>query len=224
MLLAQSRSTLLPLAVAMIAWQLSVWLLRKEDRRNYRNQLLIVMVIISAASAVLFIVYSGFLDKAFLIRGYSPARLKAWGTILARVEEAPWFGHGLTADPRTSGTDVYGGRWILVHPHSVYVATLLYGGIVGLLLFITVVISALWQGFGRARQSINLAAACMVLYGALCIVLNGNMLIHHVKPFWLFFWFPVALVIASEIPSHPLYGESRMPNERDEKGAAAILE
>jgi O-antigen ligase len=177
------------------------------------------MVIISAASAVLFIVYSGFFDKAFL-RGYSPARLEAWGTILARVKEAPWFGHGLTADPRT---DVYGGRVILVHPHSVYVATLLYGGIVGLLLFITILISALWQGFGRARQSINLAAACMVLYGALCIVLNGNMLIHHVKPFWLFFWFPVALVVASELPDHPLHGAFEKFKSGREKSAPVEL-
>jgi O-antigen ligase len=177
------------------------------------------MVIISAAIAVLCIVYSGFFDKAFL-RGYAPARLEAWGTILARVKEAPWFGHGLTADPRT---DVYGGRVILVHPHSVYVATLLYGGIVGLLLFITVVISALWQGFGRARQSINLAAACMVLYGALCIVPNGNMLIHHVKPFWLFFWFPVALVVASELPAHPLHGALEKFESGREKSAPVEL-
>jgi hypothetical protein len=43
MLLAQSRSTLLSLVVAMIAWQLSAWLLHAEDRHNYRKQLLIVI-------------------------------------------------------------------------------------------------------------------------------------------------------------------------------------
>jgi hypothetical protein len=178
-----------------------------------------LLALVSAMIVWLFMAYPGFFEEAFL-RGYSPRRLELWGKLLARVEEAPWFGHGLTASPRT---EISYGR-ILFHPHSVYVGTLLYGGIVGLLLLVAAVISALWQGFGCGRQPINLAAATMVLYGTLCIGLNGNMLIHHVKPFWLFFWFPVALVIASEIPGHPLYGKSRMPSERDGKSAAARLE
>jgi O-antigen ligase len=218
MLLAQSRSTLLSLIIAMIAWQLSAWLLHGEDRRNHLKQLLILIVLISAASAVFFMLYPGFFDEA-LIRGYSTGRFKLWGKILVRVKQAPWFGHGLTADPRTES---WPGS-IKVHPHSVYVGTLLYGGIVGLLSFIAVVISALWQGFGRARQSINLVAACMVLYGTVCIIPNGNMLIHHVKPFWLFFWFPVALVVASEIPGHPLHGELDTPQGDGTASTAAEL-
>ena len=217
-LLAQSRSTLLSLIIAMIAWQLSAWLLHEEDRRNHRKQLLILIVLISAASAVFFMLYPGFFDEA-LIREYSTGRFKLWGKILVRVKQAPWFGHGLTADPRTES---WPGS-IKVHPHSVYVGTLLYGGIVGLLSFIAVVISALWQGFGRARQSINLVAACMVLYGTVCIIPNGNMLIHHVKPFWLFFWFPVALVVASEIPGHPLHSELDTPQGDGTASTAAEL-
>jgi O-antigen ligase len=205
-LLAQSRSTLLSLVVVMIALQLSMWLLHKEDRRNYTNRLLIVMVLIFAASAVFLRVYPEYFKLAFLRKISYQVRLDIWGHLLVRIKNAPWFGHSLIADPRT---EVIGVVWL--HPHSVYVATLLYGGIVGLLLLMAVVISGLWQGFGRARQSINLVAACMVLYGALCIVPNGNMLIHHPKPFWLFFWFPLALVVASELPGHPLHGEFEIP-------------
>lgn len=213
MLLVRSRTPMFSLAVALIAWQFLVYRPHKVEKGSHRNKLLIVAVVIAVAVSVLFMVYPEFLHKTFVSRGLRIGiRTELWGKILARVREAPWFGHGLTADPRT---DVYGGRRILVHPHSVYVATLFYGGIVGLLLFITVLISALWQGFRRARHSINLAAACMVLYGALCIVLNGNMLIHHPKAFWLFFWFPIALVTASEMPGHPLHGNSRVPIGRD---------
>jgi len=215
MLLAQSRSTLLSLVVVMIALQLSMWLLHEKDRRNYRNQLLIVMVLIFAASAVFLRVYPEYFKLAFLRKISYQVRLDMWGHLLVRIKNAPWFGHGLIADPRT---EVIGVVWL--HPHSVYVATLLYGGIVGLLLLIAVVISGLWQGFGRGRQSINLVAACMVLYGALCIVPNGNMLIHHPKPFWLFFWFPLALVVASELPGHPLHDETRIPKDRDTTSAA----
>jgi len=163
-------------------------------------------------------VYSGFFVKACL-RGYSPARLKLWGNVLVRVEEARWFGHGITEDPRT---EILSGR-ILLHPHNVYVRILLYGDIIGLLFLIAVVLSALWQGFMRPRKPINLTSATMVLYGALCIGLNGNMHIHHAKPFWLFFWFPLAFVVASELPSHPLHGEFEVPKGGGKASSAAEL-
>jgi O-antigen ligase len=208
-LLAQSRSSLFSLVGAMIVWQLVTWLLYKEDKGNYRKMLLIVFLVIVGASTMLFILYPEFFEQQYLSRLLS--RFQLWGKILERVKDAPWFGHGLTADPRTE----YVPGKILIHPHSVWVGTLFYGGIVGLLLFVAVLVSALWQGFGSVKQPINSVAACMVLYGALCIVPHGNMLIHHPKPFWLFFWFPLALVAASELPGHPLHDESRISNQRD---------
>ena len=219
MLLAQSRSALLSLAVVMIAWLFFALLFYKMDKGSHRYRLLIVLVVITVVSAVLFMVYPGLFDRVFL-RGYSVPRLELWGTILARVEEAPWFGHGLTADPRA---ELLSGR-IKVHPHSVVIGTLLYGGIVGLLLLLAVVISTLWQAFGNTNNPIKLLLASMALYGALCIVLNGNMLIHHVKPFWLFFWFPIGLVMASKLPDYPLPDDSSIPNGRDATSLASALD
>jgi O-antigen ligase len=210
MVLAQSRSSLLALVLAMIAWQLSVWMFHMEEKRSRRKRVLIltVLALMAAASAVLLIFYSEFFRLAFL-RGHSPFRLELWRKILLQVEEALWFGHGLTTDARTVMSD---GK-ILVHPHSVYVGTLFYGGMVGLLLLIAVVLSSLWQGFVRLSKPINLMSATMVLYGALCMGAQGNMLIHHVKPFWLFFWFPVALVVASELPDHSSHGNEASTDE-----------
>jgi len=209
MLLAQSRGPLLSFAVSMLAWQLSAWLLRKEESHNHRNRLLVVLALMSVLITALIIVNPEYFKLVFLRKISYQYRLDIWGQLLVRIKNAPWFGHGLNADPRTEVS--IGVIWL--HPHSVYVATLLYGGIVGLLLLMAVVISALWQGFGRVRQPMNLMAASMVLYGALCIAPNGNMLIHHPKPFWLFFWFPVALVVASELPGHPLHGEFETPTD-----------
>jgi O-antigen ligase len=201
--LAQSRGPLLSFAVSVLAWQLSTWRLQKEDYYMHRNKLLVVLVSIFAVISVLFILNPEYFQLSFLRNISIGHRLQMWEQLLLRIKGAPWFGHGLTADARTTTSDGF----VYVHPHSVYVATLLYGGIVGLLLLVSIIISALWQGFGRANQPINLVAASMVLYGALCIAPNGNMLIHHPKPFWLFLWFPVALVVASELPGHPLHGE-----------------
>jgi hypothetical protein len=75
----------------------------------------------------------------------------------------------------------------------------------------------------RLRKPINLFSATMVLYGALIIAPNGNMLIHHPKTFWLFFWFPIALVVASELPGHPLHGEFETSTDGNTVTAAVEL-
>jgi O-antigen ligase len=203
MLLAQSKGPLLSFTVSLLAWQLSMWLLQKENLYIHRNKMLFVWVSIFVVISVLFILNPEHFKLATLRKISIGHRLQMWEQLIARIKDALWFGHGLTADARTRTSEGF----VYVHPHSVYLGTLLYGGIVGLSLLVSIVISALWQGFGRVSQPINLVAAAMVLYGALCIAPNGNMLIHHPKPFWLFFWFPVALVVASELPSHPLHGE-----------------
>jgi O-antigen ligase len=213
MLLAQSRSSLLSLAVAMIVWQLFAWLPHKGDKDNRRYKLLVVLVLIFAVSAGLFMIHPQVFKSSLIGRGYS-SRLEIWGQLLVRIKDAPWLGHGLNAYAHT----VMSNGTIIIHPHSVYVGTLLYGGIIGLLLLTAVVVSALWQGFGSAGNPINLATAIMFLYGALFMVPHGNMLIHHVKPFWLLFWFPVALVVTSELPGHPLHSEF----ERSEDGSRGL--
>jgi O-antigen ligase len=220
MLLTQSRGPLLSFAVSLLAWQLSTWLLQKEDYYIHRNKLLLVLVSIFVVISVLFILNPEYFKLSFLRNISIGHRLQMWEQLLVRIKDAPWFGHGLTADARTTTSDGF----LYIHPHSVYVGTLLYGGIVGLSLLVSMVISALWQGFRRVGQPINLVAASMVLYGALCIAPNGNMLIHHPKPFWLFFWFPVALVVASELPGHPLHGELETSMGRGSRSAPVELD
>ncbi len=209
MLLAQSRGPLLAFVVSMLAWQLSAWLLQGERHLDHRNKLFVVLVLISVVISALFIFNPEYFNLSFLTRISSRHRLEMWEQLFLRIKDAPWFGHGLSATARTITSDGF----VYVHPHSVYVGTLLYGGIVGLSFLVAVVLSALWQGFKRLGTPINLTSAIMVFYGALCIGPNGNMLIHHVKPFWLFFWFPLALVVASELPGHPFHGEYMTPDE-----------
>jgi O-antigen ligase len=217
MLLAQSRGALLSFVVSLFVWQLTTWLFQKENYYIHRTKLLLVLVSISVVVSAVFIVNPEYFKLSFLGRLSTVHRLEMWEQLLVRIKDAPWFGHGLTADARTTTSDGFS----YIHPHSVYVGTLLYGGIVGLALLVSTVVSALWQGFGRIRQPLNSVAACMVLYGAVCIGPNENMLIHHAKPFWLFFWFPIALVVASELPGHPLHGEASIVKDRDATDAAA---
>jgi O-antigen ligase len=219
MVLAQSRGASLALLVTLLAWQLSTWLFQEENYYIHSNKMLFVLLSIFVVISVLLIFNPEYFKLSFL-RGKSVGhRLQMWEQLLVRIKDAPWFGHGLTADARTTTSDGF----LYIHPHSVYVGTLLYGGIVGLSLLVSTIISALWQGFGRVRQPLIVVATFMVLYGAICIVANGNMLINHVKPFWLFFWFPIALVVASEIPGHSLHDDSRTLSNRGVVPKAADL-
>jgi O-antigen ligase len=132
-----------------------------------------------------------------------------WRQLFAQISNVPWFGHGLNAEIRL----VMSNGFVFIHPHSVYMGTLFYGGIIGLLLLLATLISALWQSFSPFGQGQNLALFSMILYGALAIVSNGNMLIHHPKPFWLFLWFPVSLVASTELSNYLSHGQVEIASE-----------
>jgi O-antigen ligase len=193
-LLAQSRTTLIALVITIFTWQLSAWLFYRGDENNHLKKLFVLLVLLSAGISALIIGFPEFSKAIFHKQGFL-YRIEMWKQLLAQIANAPWFGHGLNAEIRL----VMPNGFVFIHPHSVYMGTLFYGGITGLLILLATLFSALWQGFKPLGQHRNLALASMILYGALAIVSNGNMLIHHPKPFWLFLWFPVALVAATEL-------------------------
>jgi len=198
MLLTQSRGPLLAYGVTILAWSLTGDFSYKEGNHGYRNNFLLHLLIILAAMAAMFILYPDFF-KVHIFRGTS-YRLEIWEQSLLLTKDAPFFGHGLTADTQLIMSD---GAKIL-HHHSVYMTTLFYGGIVGLLLLIALVGSAIWQGLTRIEKLQRFLLTCMLLYGIICMVTDGNTLIRHPKPIWLFIWFPIALVAASELPGNSL--------------------
>jgi len=207
-LLAQSRTTLIALAVTIFTWQLSAWLFHGVEKNSYLKKLSVLLVLLSAGISALIIGFPEFSKAIFHKQGLL-FRIEMWKQLLVQIERAPWFGHGINADIRL----VMPNGFIFVHPHSVYMGTLFYGGIVGLLILLATLLSALWQGFSPLRQGRNLALASMILYGALAIISNGNMLIHRPKPFWLFLWFPVALVASTELSDDLSHEQVKIANE-----------
>jgi O-antigen ligase len=207
-LLAQSRTTLIALVIAVFTWQLSAWLFHGVEENNYLKKLSVLLVLLSIGISALVIGFPEFSKAIFHKQGLL-YRIEMWKQLLVQIEKAPWFGHGINADTRL----VMPNGFVFIHPHSVYMGTLFYGGIVGLLLLLATLLSAIWQSFGPSTQKRNLALASMILYGALTIVSNGNMLIHHPKPFWLFLWFPLSLIASTEMPNDLSLGHVEMVNE-----------
>jgi O-antigen ligase len=132
--------------------------------------------------------------------------LEVWRQAISQAKDAPCFGHGLNADTRIILPKIRKARF---HHHSVYLETLFYGGIVGLLLLMMLVGSAIWQALTRTGELQKFLLTCMLVFGFLCVVTDGSTLIRPPKPFWFFFWFPIALVAASEVPGNPSCDKKR---------------
>lgn len=114
-----------------------------------------------------------------------------WEQVLADVRHHLWFGQGFLVD---TAVPAYGK--VFSHAHNSYLATLRDGGIVGLAVLLGLLALAArwgWQLRTTCGERIYLA---LLLYGATCITMDFDRLLVQPKEIWLFFWLPIALVMA----------------------------
>ena len=115
-------------------------------------------------------------------------RLAIWNEAIALWQTRPIFGHG-------AGTEqVFAGK--PEHPHSIWVAALFYGGVVGLALTAATIVLALVRAMAvpeRERRALVLALMAVALLATLA---HGTLPISRARDFWLFFWLPLALAFA----------------------------
>ena len=137
-------------------------------------------------------------DRRALDRGDS-YRLAIWQQFAARVAQKPWLGEGILTDDTTqvAARDAGAPPLTMNHPHSVYLATALYGGLPALALLVVVVALALWQGMLAARRG-EPAWLLVLLIGLLCMLTDGDRLLHAPRGIWFYFWLPVGVLLARE--------------------------
>lgn len=153
---------------------------------GYRSAVLLAPALV--ASWVAFAATPGLWQERVMMLSFRPG---IWRQVIAEVREHPWFGHGYLVDP---SVPAYGK--VFSHAHNSYLATLRDGGTVGLVLLVALLVVALrwaWQLRVRFDERIYLA---MLVYGAISLVMDYDRLLVQPKELWLFFWMPVALVMA----------------------------
>lgn len=140
--------------------------------------------------AVMWLVHQGWLTSATQVlaeRGMS-YRLDIWNFTLSRIVERPWFGHGAAA---------YLGMKDFTFPHSLYLSTLFFTGIIGLGLLLSLFgWSMLWLiRHWRKRPDSQLLAAllCVPMIGGLT---DLGQLTPTPATIWLVLWLPIALITA----------------------------
>ena len=114
-----------------------------------------------------------------------------WKQLLAEMDGHWWFGQGYLVN---SKVEAYG--YIHNHAHNSYLASLRDGGLVGLVLMLSILgLAGLWA-FRLYRQRGERLYLALLLYGMTCIAMDFDRLLVHPKEIWLFFWLPIALIMA----------------------------
>ncbi len=113
-----------------------------------------------------------------------------WESVLARVAEAPWFGHGYLAS-----TAVELETRVFIHAHSSYIGFLRDGGVVSVVLLLLLVLAIIRRVSGL-RCGLARLLVPLLVFGFLFIAPDVDRLIVRPRELWLFFWWPLALYIA----------------------------
>ncbi|MCZ6829288.1 MAG: O-antigen ligase family protein [Gammaproteobacteria bacterium] len=115
-----------------------------------------------------------------------------WKQLLADMDGHWWFGKGYLVDPKVEAYGI-----VHNHAHNGYLASLRDGGLAGLALILAILgLAGLWA-FRLYRQRGERLYLALLLYGMTCISMDFDRLLVHPKEMWLFFWLPIALIMAA---------------------------
>jgi len=122
-----------------------------------------------------------------------------WERVLSDMQGHWWFGYGYLIDPQVEAYDK-----VFSHAHNSYLASLRDGGMIGLALLLGLLAVAgcwAWRLYRLRGERIYLA---LLLSGMTAITMDYDRLLVHPKEIWLFFWLPVALIMAVYPGRHEL--------------------
>lgn len=126
-------------------------------------------------------------------------RPEIWrATINAWLDAGFWFGAGIAT---TIELNIPPNKFL--HPHSIYLSTLYYGGVIGLLSFLFFIARLLWVLKHTTERNLKIYAAPLLMFGLVVLLFDGNKIIEKVDFLWLCLWLPVAILMVSEDKTTP---------------------
>ncbi len=92
-----------------------------------------------------------------------------------------------------------------LHPHSIYISTLYYGGVIGFTGFLILIARLFWVLVKSADSETRAFALPLFVFGITVLSFDGNKIIEKVDFLWWCFWLPVALTLIAEArrKNHP---------------------
>lgn len=131
-----------------------------------------------------------------------PDRFYIWKQVLYESKDTLFFGNGILAQMSAAASGI-----IHTTPHSIYIGTIFYFGIFGMLLLIVFIIWALKISFQYAKQSKDYLLFLLCIFGLLCCAGDYGILIDHPNGLWFLFWLPTSLAISKFNATKKPHGE-----------------
>lgn len=143
----------------------------------------------------------GYQDPGSMLARGTGVRPQIWLNVWHAVLRAPLFGHGLLSEESINLTGAGSGPLVIDHPHSIFMATLFYGGLVGMALLLSLLATGLKEGFRTFRGGQNEVLLLLLLAVALGVTDNNKLLLSP-SPIWLFYWLPFVFAATAQRMGH----------------------
>lgn len=173
-----SRTPLLAIAFACGWLAISLW--------NRRALLLVALC--TCTGIALLIIY----PELILNRGTS-YRFEIWQFALEQISIHPWAGHGLGSPLAIPVPEL---NSVFSEPHSFFLGTLYYTGVIGAIFWLSMHAFALWACWKNRAAPYFAVAGALVIYGLGAGLTEGGGILSRPKEHWFLIWIPLALVIA----------------------------
>lgn len=189
LILTQSRGPFLSMIVAAIVAFLC------KPKWNFKLLAGSLLVLIAIGSILYF---SGFFD-IFIKRAEESSRAGSvrfgiWQHAFEVAKQKMIFGWGFNKE--LEFINGYGQR--VTTTHSLYLATFLKGGIVGLLLLLSMILFAGRQCL-RHLAANHKAEIAVIVFALMFYVTQGMFVISNPREYWVLFWLPLAIIFSTPV-------------------------
>jgi hypothetical protein len=177
--------------LALIASTSMAIFIRYPSNRKLQVLGVITTVLIFSTIAALF------LGPELLFKRALSFRPEIWSEFVTRaIYSNVWIGLGMSANSEFLMPEL-----LIQHPHSAFVATFYYGGIVGLSLYLGLVLKSISALNEPDSTNVHLLAAMLLAFGLTATALDGNEILTKVNYLWFLIWFPIGLTL-TKVKSH----------------------
>ena len=150
-------------------------------------QMLGVMFTLAALSLAAYL----FLGPELLFSRALSFRPEIWTEFVSRTMSGNiWLGVGMTTDSSFQLPEL-----LIKHPHSVFVATFYYGGAIGLLTYLAMIVKSLFALQQNKALNLRLLGTMLLVSGLTATALDGDEIVTKVNYLWLLIWIPVAIAL-----------------------------
>jgi O-antigen ligase len=126
-------------------------------------------------------------------------RFEIWQDAWAQIQSHLWFGHGF-AYP--IAIEISGFDFAFNNPHNIWLSILHQLGLVGLLLWVALYVTAFRACLGSPDRPLSAVASSALVYGLIAGMTEGGSFLSRPKEHWYLIWIPLALCAAVGMLRH----------------------